>query len=793
MERSRRSFIKVSAVVGAGALMPQDWWMRRAMAQAAAGLQVPLAGKSIPQFMDPLPSLAAMAGDTGVGFSLWMREFQSKLMPTGFVPANGLPYTGTYVWGYRDSEADVAGFAADTYLGPVILAKRGTPTEINFINALGNTNATNVLAYKNSVDQTLDWADPLNYSANDCNAASDVPPNGVCALNYTGPIPAVVHLHGGEVPPQLDGGPDAWFTSDGVYKGHGYWTFGAPAGNAAVYRYPNTQEASPIWFHDHTLGATRLNVYAGLAGGYLIRDESLTLPPGLPAYGLGSELIVPLIIQDRMFDTNGQLYFPAGVPFITNPEHPFWVPEFVGDTILVNGKVWPFKAVDRKRYRFLFLNGSNARTYDLSLIDKVSGVRGPRMWVIGTDGGYLDAPQLIDPNSVNKAVPKSLVIMPGERYDVIIDFNDPVWLAQLAARGVAFPLNTLILQNAAKTPYPGGAPAALSTTGRVMQFRVSNVVPADDGFDPSATGAVIRSAPMVRLVNPVAGAPAAGVTVHRRRQLTLNEVIGPGGPLEVLVNNTKLSGKSVATDFFAALGPGVRPDFKAVTDSIPGAPGSTSVTTYYSELPNEGETELWEIVNMTADAHPIHLHLVQFQIMNRQPFDVKAYNAVYNSWFPGTAAVNDPMTGLPFPAGVFIGGFGPPLNYITGLASYPLPSDPPPSPAAILGGNPDVTPFLVKKSLPAPPLPYEQGWKDTVVMYPGDVTRILVRWAPTNIPAATAPANISFPFDPDGGHGYVFHCHIIDHEDNEMMRPDQVQLNANFPAASRPIQKGIDY
>jgi len=771
MRTSRRNFIKVSTVAGAGALVPRDWWVRRAAAQAAA--QVPLAGRSIPQFVDPLPNLY-ITGETAL--DICMEEFLSPVMPTGFMPANGLPYAGTSVWGYRIPGVDYSGYPS--YLGPVVLATRGLATQMNFVNNLGNTADTRVLAYKNSVDQTLDWADPLNYSANACNAASEAPPAGVCALNYSGPIPAVVHLHGGEVPPQLDGGPDAWFTSDGTYKGHGYWTFGAPAANAAIYRYPNTQEASPIWFHDHTLGATRLNVYAGLAGGYLVIDPDLTLPSGLTAAGIGSETIIPLIIQDRMFDTNGQLFFPAGVPFITNPEHPFWVPEFVGDTILVNGKVWPFKAVDRKRYRFLFLNGSNARTYDLSLIDRVSGVRGPRMWVIGTDGGYLDKPALVDPNSVNQAIPKSLVIMPGERYDVIIDFNDPVWLAQLAAAGARFPLNTVILQNTAKTPFPGGEPARQSTTGRVMEFRVSGTVPTDSGFDPSAAGATIRPAPMVRLVNPLAGAPAADVTIHKTRLLTLNEVMGPGGPLEVLVNNTKLSGKSVAVDTFPG---GVRKDFVAITDDIPGAPVATSVTTYYSELPQEGETELWEIVNITADAHPIHLHLVQFQVMNRQRFDVKGYNAAYNALFPGTSTVKDPMTGLPFPAGVFIGGYGPPLDYNTG------------NPRA-LGGNPDVGPFLDPKKAPAvPPLPYEQGWKDTVVMYPGEVTRILVRWAPTDVPANTPAANIAFPFDPDGGHGYVFHCHIIDHEDNEMMRPDQVQLNTNFPADGRQLKKGTDY
>ena len=142
-----------------------------------------------------------------------------------------------------------------------------------------------------------------------------------------------------------------------------------------------------------------------------------------------------------MFDTNGQLYFPnVGLnPLI----HPFWMPEFIGDTILVNGKVWPFMNVAPQRYRFFVLNGSNARTYELFLINKATGVKGPVMWQIGTDGGYLDKPVLIDPNA--KGLNK-LVIQPGERADIIIDFSGQT-------------VNTtLLLANTAKAPYPAGAP-----------------------------------------------------------------------------------------------------------------------------------------------------------------------------------------------------------------------------------------------------------------------------------------------------------------------------------------------
>lgn len=687
----------------------------------ALAAQVPLSSTALPQFVDPLPQLPIVDGTTPL--TLTMCEFQSNVMPTGFVPAAG-PYTGTWTWGY------VVGNRCPTttqasYLGPIIVAKRGTPTEITFVNNLGTTATSKVLSYVTSTDQTLHWADPLDDMCND-NVVAGLPLSGVCAQNYNGAIPAAAHLHGGEVPPVTDGGPDAWFTSDGA-KGHGYYSKpGAPA-NGATYRYPNSQEAAPIWFHDHTLGATRLNVYAGLAGAYLLTDPNLNLPANLTPL---TETI-PIVLQDRMFDTSGQLFFPAiGI----NPEHPFWVPEFIGDTVVVNGKVWPYQSVEPRRYRFIFLNGSNARTYTMSFQAQGKGTP-PIFYQIGTDGGYLDTP----------APMASLTIMPGERQDVIIDFA-----------GLA-PGTSLILQNKAKAPFPGGSPPQGSTVGRIMQFRVapcaSNKNGANDtSFNPASSGATIRSAgqQIVRLVNPATG--ALNTTPVKTRELTLNEVLAPrnkvggvqfpGGPLEILVNNTKYNGTQGNT---------VRTDFTPVTIG--------GITTYYSEIMNEGDTEVWEFVNTTADAHPMHLHLVQFQLLNRQSYDVKNFMAAYNAAFPG---------------GAFIPGFGPPLNYATGNARA-------------LGGNPDVTPFLM--GAPLLPALNEAGWKDTIMVPPGTVTRIAVRFAPTDTPLANKAG--SFPFDPNAlDHGYVWHCHIIDHEDNEMMRPDIVR---GISDAIRAYVQGVDY
>lgn len=706
-----------------------------AFAGVAWAQQVPLPGNAVPQFVDPLPSLPVVMGTAPL--SLTMCEFKSTVLPTGTFAPGVAPETWT--WGYIVG-TECPTTTQPTYLGPVIVAERGTPTEITFYNNLGYVSTTNVLAYKNSTDQTLHWADPLGKEENECQMEAmhnmGMPPEGECAENYDGPIPATVHLHGGEVPPQIDGGPDSWFTSDGWYQGHAYYSFpgtGGPGTNYAVYRYPNQMEAAPTWFHDHTLGATRLNVYAGLAGAYVLTDPSDTsVPSNLPS-------ITPLAIQDRMFDKEGQLYFPAGVPFISNPDHPYWVPEFTGDTIAVNGRVWPYMNVEPKRYRFVVVNGSNARAYEMSLVNQATKAVGPVMWQIGTDGGYLDRPVRIDPALKNGLA--KLVLMPGERADIIVDF------AGLPAG------TTLLLKNTAKTPFPNGAVPPGNTLGRIMQFRVvAGGGAPDTTFDP-ATGAALRN-PMVRLVDPVAGTLAPGITSQATRQMTLNEVMGmpttvggiayPGGPLEILVNNTKWNGTMHDGS--------MRPDFTPITVN--------GITTGYSELPREGETEIWELINITADAHPIHTHLVQFQLINRQNLDTRKYLTAYANAFGGTVA----------------DGYGPPLDYNA------------PNADGAIGGNPAVGPFL--KGAPKPPAANEAGWKDTVIMYPGQVSRIAIRWAPTYLPAVTPAADAFFDFDPNGGHGYVWHCHIIDHEDNEMMRPMAVIPN---PAADRTYIKGVDY
>jgi len=749
----RASAISVFALVGA---LLAIWALQGNPASAQTAGQTPLPGKKIPQFVQPLPLLGGTGFEVLDGTQLLtisMEEFDAKILPLGTFAPGAQPLTK--VWGYTSSTNPVSG-PRETYLGPVIVAQRGIPTQVTWVNNLGDTLHSQLTFWKNATDQTLHWADPLNGEANQGAMDSIMNPGRLPASpwnqNYSGPIPAAVHLHGGEVPPQLDGGPDAWFTSDGTRQGHGYYTnpnVPAPA-NAAVYTYPNTQEAAMIWFHDHLLGATRLNVYAGLAGAYALTDPSLVLPTGLTATGLvGQDPLIPLIIQDRMFDTNGQLYFPAGFPFTPNPDHPYWVPEFVGDTIVVNGKAWPYLTVEPRRYRFLFVNGSNARTYEMFFVNSITGAMGPAIWQIGTEGGYLDAPAKIDPNA---AALNKLTMQPGERADVIVDFG-------------GLPQGTrLILRNTGRTPYPKGGSPNGSTLGRIIQIRIDIPLSgADNSYNP-ASGAAIRSGDqkLVRLVNPATGTLA--VTAQKTRTLTLNEVMGmpvtanglayPGGPLEILLNNSKWDG--------------FKPDMNPRGDFTPFT--VNGITAYYSEVPDEGDTEVWEIINLTADAHPIHTHLTQCQLINRQNFNTNNYNKAYAMAFLGGGI--DYMTGLPFLAGVFMPAYGPPLDYNTGNARA-------------LGGNPDITPFLQGRAIP--PAANEAGWKDTIMALPGQVMRIAVRYAPTDV---LAGVHGNFPFDPNGGHGYVWHCHIIDHEDNEMMRPLAVAPKAG---ALRTKVQGVAY
>jgi spore coat protein A, manganese oxidase len=786
----KRLLFTIIALIGIFTLIPASFAMAQTWAPNTTPTgQTPLVASTIPQFVTPLPILDStgapngtiktiLAGNTQIDIN--MEEFRANMLPSTFVPETGT-YDGTWVWGYVAAGTDTT-LTRDTYTGPVVVATRGIPSTFKFTNNLGTTATTHALAYTSAIDQSLHWANPNNvdkYVSNPFTPAD--PPWLGNPDHYSGPIPAAVHLHGAEDPAAVDGGPESWFTSTGQVGKAFYsegWD-GVTPQNYAIYTYPNVQEASPIWFHDHTLGATRLNVYMGLAGGYMIVDPALALPAGLNATGLRDgalgpnpidDTVIPLVIQDRMFDTNGQLYFPAGaadpVNPSLNPEHPYWAPEFLGespnihDTICVNGKTWPYLEVKDQRYSFLTIDGSNARSYLLSFDDTAANVNAyhPTIWQIGTDQGYLDTPVAVNP----------LRIMPGERAQFIIDFSGIPAGTNLVLNnfGPDTPLSML--------PVPLADMNDPATTGTVMQFRVvGGAAVPDTSFDPSS-GADIRtgSDAIVRLVDPSAGTLAAGVVPALTRQLTLNEIardlptvvdgiVFSGGPLEILVNNTKWMGMR-NNDM----------DPNMMGDMIPGFVAD-GLGNFLSEMPVEGTTEVWEIVNMSMDSHPIHTHLAQFQLMNREAFvgDPSLMVGGYYDAYPAA-----------FPGGMFIPGYGPPQNYDPALN---------PLSGGKYGGNPDVTPYL--SGVVMPPDANEAGWKDTVMAPPGMVTRFVIRWGPTD--AAVGTPDLKYSFVPNGPtqgvaggmYDYVWHCHIVDHEDNEMMRPDVVYappvVNAGSDAA----------
>lgn len=760
----RRHLLKKISIFTFTLLVVTNILMTVAAAPPVVTNPVQFPGSKIQQFAQPLPLLDAAGGtiqtifDDGTEIPIRMVEMRAKILPPSFKPANGTVYSGTAVFTYRASADPIAPLSiVDTYVNPIIVAYRGTPTTIRYINNL----TTNVINWRNWTDESLHSAfhqaeDQMMPMLND-------------TTHYQGPVLAVPHLHGGEVPALVDGGPEAWFASDVpgpdtvtnyLTQGPAYYSKAGAASNEAIYTYPNFQEAAPLWFHDHLLGGTRLNAtFSGLAGGYALTDPNLVLPTGLLPVGLdvngsgtmdaANEAVIPLVIQDRMFDTNGELFFPnIGV----NPEHPYWVPEFVGDTIVVNGKAWPYLNVDQQRYRFFAINGSNSRSYSMFLQDLASGMKYP-MWVISTDGGYLDQPVRIDPNAnatqVKAGVQKKLVMMPGERYEIIIDF-------------AGIPAGTnIVLRNDA--PTVNGNPKA-SLDGRIMQFRVSANAPigGDKSYDPVSGVALRTNDPIIRLPGTPGGPAITPTNVDTTRLLTLNEVLGAAGPLEALVNNTKWSG--------------MREDGSEVPDSVmydgPNQSAFSFMGNQLTELPQEGTTEVWEILNLTMDSHPIHLHGLQFQLIDRQRFDMKAYMMTYGMSFTNDIGAIDPATGLPYPDGVYIPGYGPPLNYFTGNGRA-------------LGGNPD--PIMM--GMPMAPFAYEAGWKDTVIMHPGQKTRIAVRVAPTD-KQLDDPA-LYWPYEPNAGSGvYVWHCHITDHEDNEMMRPYAFIPD---PTAIRNFILGVDY
>ena len=671
----RRRFIQIGSFAGAGLFMYWKGGVPHVWAQIPGGTLVPT---EVPKFQTPLliPPVMPRAGILTLPggkpadyYEISMRQFSQQILPAG-LPA-------TTVWGYGAVKtAHKKGLLVHNAPSLTIEAEWNRPVRVKWINDLKDANG-HFLPHLLPVDQTLHWANPPGGVAGRDTRPTFTETPGP----YTGPVPIVTHVHGAVgVGDESDGYSEAWYLPvagnlPAGYATKGSWyDFFAGKANAAfgetwgpgfaTFQYPNLNRASTIWYHDHALGMTRLNVYAGPAGFYLIRggpagDKAVldtrtgltAVLPG-PAPQAGDKFPsnktyyeIPIAIQDRSFNSDGSLFYPdtraffdeyAG-PYLPSTDlSPIWNPEFFGNMIMVNGNTWPFQTVQQRRYRLRFLNGCQSRF----LILDFAHIPGVEVWQIGNEGGFLTAPVSLTADNGNR-----LLMGLAERADLIVDFSN-------------VPVGNYVLANVGPDePFGGGVPdddfdaADPDSTGQILQFRVVPALAVDPTTPP-------------RFLQLPAVMPLPAETVTRRLGLIEMMSMHHDGPAEAMLGTVDADGMPMHQMWSAPV----------------------------SEDPHVGDTELWEFYNFTADAHPMHVHEVVFEVVNRQAL-----------------ATNEEGETVP--------------------------------PAQLVGD-------------PRPPEPWESGFKDTVIAYPGEVTRIRAK------------------FDTPGQ--FVWHCHIVEHEDNEMMRPYRI-------------------
>lgn len=678
---------------------------------ALPNLDAPLSPKTQKQFVNALPIPVDMVPDRS-SYPGW-DYYEIKAAPVtpvaywvapGTTPPAGTEWLGltdpvlgtpvyTPVWGYGQvNGAPLGAPGIVTYPSMNIRATRGTPVKVKWINKLP--------------DQHLFCQQPLNANS-PCaidrtlmgtrltGSMLDAPGGGIYGGSQQPDNAMVVHLHGGEIPPEADGFAELWFGNTNTAAAYSPGctdpkspqcvpqpidpplsiaatgtplTMTRPTGNSMIYNYPMVQEAGMIWYHDHALGKTRINVVAGPAGFFQINDPP-NEPPTLPS----GKYEINIAFQDRAFNApqpgsnlatinypNG-MNQPIAAPLVPKQTpltpggnatvHPQWVPEYFGDTPIINGMAWPVLTVEPRKYRFHLLDGSNARCWALARSDKAAFTQ------IGKDGSYLPAPVTVT----------KLLMCPGERHDVIMDFT-----------GLAVGTKVYLV-NSAPAPYPKGAQTSGNDVGKPILFQVVALTGPDTSVIPTSFAAAIPS---------IRNQPAV-VT----RELVLNEVLDAVTlyPLRV---------------------------------QIDGKPFEGAIT----ETPKKGTIEIWKIINTTGDLHPIHTHLVQHQVISRQPFDTAGYSAATGFAVPG----NTTFTKVP------------------------------------------IAPYLTKGTARGPDV-NEQGYADTTKSWPGEVLTLIARWDgrwdttlpdPTSTDVPPKPAFLPVTSGP-----YVWHCHIVDHEDNEMMRP----------------------
>ncbi len=750
MKITRRQFMKGAAAAGAAAVLPWKIAVREAYAQY--GVNSP----NLTKFVDPLRGVGpggipvAAPDGTTAPVTLVTTHYQIHIGPftdvlhtdfttpgatralqiPGWVappvsPFIGQGWTGTKLWGFNPQNAlGVAGVPTPTHLGGIILAQKNVPLQITFTNNLPGPLA-NIIPN----DSTI----PL--------------PAGAVRWDRT-----AIHLHGGFVPWISDGGPHDWwdpaggtglsFLNNQVLNPPNIGT------NKAEYYYPNAQSARLVWYHDHAFGQTRTNAYAGVASAYVIQDSVAEAAfdaanPGVPsALDLGAlnKTFFYMVFQDKIFFGPGGpaanypanagpgdlfyadiydplLFGPAGIPSFGGPlltplPFPSVVPEFFGDTILVNGAAYPVLEVEARPIRIRMLNACNARFLNPRLV-QTAGVTfpsdrepsknalGPGFIQIGTEAGYLPGPAPVS----GKGAPL-LLLAPAERADLIVNFTG-------IKAGTEF-----ILYNDAPGPFPGGAavfdhypgnpktptsiPGFGPNTRTLLKIRVKAATPPVTALPAAITlGQAGLSEPPLVAQTPGVPTPIPTTGVTRIRTLTLNEGFDQYGRLAQMLG----------TD-------------TALTGATPGFFGRPYLDFPPTETANFGDVEVWQIANLTADTHPIHFHLVNVQILYRQAIKTKG--------MVGTLTINP--NGQPI---------APDLN--------------------------------------------ELGYKETVRMNPGEVTTVIMRFdKPVIVDQSGAAVNTSAnpitgqlaitsgqpPVSPrTQGNEYVWHCHILEHEEHDMMRP----------------------
>jgi spore coat protein A, manganese oxidase len=628
---TRRDLLRAGMIAGAGVAIG----LPELLASDGASAQQ-LDPATIPQFVTQLfvpPAMpaAAVARDYD-RYSLAARPFRQQVLPRGF-PA-------TPVFGFG-STTDPRTFHSPGY---TIEATADRQTRVTWANQLVDSSGDYVSSLL-PIDPTLHWANPPGGD----KGRDSVPTFKKTPSAYTGPVPLVVHLHGGHTYEDADGYPEAWYLPLARNIPKGYATVGSSyyrfkeeayhragvswATGMAQFAFDNDQRATNLWYHDHSLGIARITVRSGLLGMYMLRGGSGDLPGGvLPGPAPRRQdrpgtrhYEIPLVIQDPAFTTDGRQYLPPVNTFSSGPYipetdiPPIWNGLFYGNTLTVNGNTWPNLNVEPRRYRFRVLNACAVRPLTLKVVSHplatVPAEAALPIWVIGSDGGFLPAP-------VELSGRTGLPMLTAERYDIIVDFT-----------GLK-PGTHLYLTNE-------GSAATQGTTGSVLRFTVVPLASRDTSVPPRH----------LKLPKPPV-LPAA----TRTRQVSFSEQ----------ASDFQLN---VITQYLCGT---------VNSDGIPDALGWGDPVT---EKPAHGATEVWEIWNFSPEgsamiSHVFHLHLVQFEVLNREPIN---------------------------------GG-------------------------AITGPN-----------------RWETGRKDSCAAPTGLVTRVKAH------------------FDHQGT--FVWHCHFLDHEDNNMMRP----------------------